>query len=263
MSDVWKWLIMGVIFVLIIIFCFGFIVFAVYRHKKLSEMKTDFINNMTHEFKTPISTIALASEILVNSNGDTGLDKIQRYSKIIMEENERMQSHVEQVLRMTKLDKGGYDLSKEETDVHELIQNAVHNLCLEHCDREVDMRYKFSALKPVIMADQVHLTNIIKNLVENAYKYSPEKPVIEIETANNSDGIIVSISDNGIGISHDKQKYIFEKFYRVPTGNVHNVKGFGIGLYYVKVMAEAHKGRIGVKSEPGKGSRFELFLPFA
>ena len=263
MSDVWKWLILGITFILIIIFCFGFIIFAVFRHKKLSEMKTDFINNMTHEFKTPISTIALASEILVNAGTDSSLSKIQRYSKIIQEENERMQSHVEQVLRMTKLDKGGYDLTKEETDVHELIQNAVHNLCLDLCEKEVNMVYKLEAQKHIISADQVHLTNIIKNLVENAYKYSPESPRIEISTANNSDGILVSIKDNGIGISSDKQKYIFDKFYRVPTGNVHDVKGFGIGLYYVKIMVNAHKGKISVKSDTGKGTRFDIFLPFS
>jgi two-component system phosphate regulon sensor histidine kinase PhoR len=261
-ADLWIWLLLSTIFLLGIIFCFGFIVFAVFRHKKLSDMKTDFINNMTHEFKTPISTISLASEILVNVNNETHLEKVSRYAKIIQEENRRMQTQVEQVLRMSRLDRNEYELNKEETDVHDLLHNAIHNLCLDLGDRSVNVNYKLDAKKPYIMADQIHLTNIVKNLVENACKYSNGNPVINVETTNVPDGIVISIEDNGIGISHDKQKYIFDKFYRVPTGDVHDVKGSGIGLYYVKVMVEAHNGKVNVKSEPGKGSRFDIILPF-
>lgn len=260
-KGVWNWLALSVIFMVIIIFCFGFIIFTIFRQKKLSEMKTDFINNMTHEFKTPISTISLASEILVNSNSETHIEKIQRYSKIIFEENQRMRSQVDQVLRMAQLDKGEYEVRKEETDIHELIRNTVNNLCFEHCEPTPEIIYYLKAKNPVIIADPLHLTNIIKNLVENAYKYSPDNPQIEILTTDNNEGITISVKDNGMGIESDKHKLIFDKFYRVPTGDVHNVKGFGIGLYYVKVLTEAHGGNVSVKSELSKGSRFDVYLP--
>lgn len=262
MTDMWKWLILEGIFILIIVFCFGFIIFAVFRHKKVSEMKTDFINNMTHEFKTPLSTISLASEVLLSVNKEITYEKITRYARIIFEENQRMQSQVEQVLRMAKLDRGEYEVQKEETDLHELIQNAVHNLCLEHSDKEVKITYNLKAENHVLMADQIHITNIVKNLVENAYKYSNKMPEIEISTHNLDNGVAISVKDNGIGIASDKLKYIFDKFYRVPTGNVHDVKGFGIGLYYVKIMTEAHAGKVSVKSTLGVGSKFDVFLPF-
>jgi two-component system, OmpR family, phosphate regulon sensor histidine kinase PhoR len=262
MGDIWTWLTLSAIFILIIAFCFGFIVFAVFRHKKLSEMKTDFINNMTHEFKTPISTISLASEILVNVNSEVHLEKVNRYAKIIQEENRRMQSQVEQVLRMSRLDKNEYELNKEETDIHELVQNAIHNLCLDLGNKSVDIKYKLDAKKFNIIADPIHVTNIVKNLVENACKYCIGDPQIELSTTNVPEGIVISVEDNGIGISTDKQKLIFDKFYRVPTGDVHNVKGTGIGLYYVKVMVEAHNGKVNVRSEPNKGARFDVFLPF-
>jgi two-component system phosphate regulon sensor histidine kinase PhoR len=258
---VWGWLLLSGLFIIVIVFCFGFIVFAVYLQKKVSEMKTDFINNMTHELKTPISTISLASEILVNSNAETSQEKIQQYAKIIYEENERMRSQVDQALRIAQLDKGEFEINKEETDVHELIQAAVNNLYLDHCGKPVEIVYQLNAAKALIMADPLHLSNIIKNLIENACKYSKENLKIEISTFNIDDKIIISVKDNGIGISAEHQKYIFDKFYRVPTGDVHDVKGFGIGLYYVKVMTEAHSGKIEVKSEPGKGSRFDIYLP--
>lgn len=259
---VWGWLMLSGIFIIIIIFCFGFIIFAVYQQKKVSEMKTDFINNMTHELKTPISTISLASEILVNSNAESSQEKIQRYAKIIYEENERMRSQVDQALRIAQLDKGEFEINKEETDVHELIQSAVNNLYLDHCTKPVEIVYQLNATNALIMADPLHLSNIIKNLIENAYKYSGENLKIEISTANFNGKIIISVKDNGIGISAEHQKYIFDKFYRVPTGDVHDVKGFGIGLYYVKIMTEAHSGKIEVRSDLGKGSRFDIYLPF-
>ena len=259
---VWNWFILSIIFLIIIIFCFGFIIFAVFRQKKLSDMKSDFINNMTHEFKTPISTISLASEILVNSNKETSIEKIHQYAKIIYDENQRMRSQVEQVLRMAQLDKNEYELNKEEIDVHELIKNAVGSLWLENYEKSAKINYIFNASNYKITADPVHLSNIIKNLVENAYKYSCDNPEIEISTTSDEKGVFISVKDNGIGIAENYLKYIFDKFYRVPTGNVHDVKGFGIGLYYVKIMAEAHSGKVSVESEIGKGSKFTIFLPF-
>lgn len=262
MGQVGNWVFLSGIFLVSIILCFGFIVFAVFRQKKVSEMKTDFINNITHEFKTPISTISLASEILVNVKEEGHLEKVTRYAKIIQEENNRMQKQVDQVLRMSRIDKNEYEINKEETDIHELLHNAIHNLCLDLGDKAVNVKYILEAPKPSIMVDPIHLTNIVKNLVENACKYSTCDPYIKVSTSNTSEGIIISVEDNGIGIAQDKHKHIFEKFYRVPTGDVHDVKGSGIGLYYVKVMVEAHNGKVTVKSEPGKGSRFDVFLPF-
>ena len=258
---VWGWLLLSVIFIVVIVLCFGFIVFTIFRQKKLSDMKTDFINNMTHEFKTPISTISLASEVLLNVNKNTNIEKIHQYSRIIFDENLRMRSQVEQVLRMAQLDKGEYETNKEETDIHELITNSVHSLYLEHCSKPVDFKFSFKAEKHVLNTDIMHMGNVIKNLVENAYKYSSDSPKIEISTVNADGGIVISVKDNGIGIDSAYQQYIFDKFYRVPTGDVHNVKGFGIGLYYVKVIVNAHGGCINVKSEIEKGSKFDIFLP--
>jgi two-component system phosphate regulon sensor histidine kinase PhoR len=260
---VWGWLILSIVFLLIIILCFGFIVFAVFRTKKLSDMKTDFINNMTHEFKTPISTVSLASEILVNTNKDTNIEKIHRYAKIIYDENLRMRSQVDQVLRMAQLDQGDFDINKEDTDVHELLSSTINGLCLEHLGQPAKINFHLNAKKFNIMADPIHLGNIAKNLVENACKYSKENTIINIYTSSNSEGITLSFVDNGIGIDTEYHKYIFDKFYRIPTGNIHDVKGFGIGLYYVKKMVEAHSGKIIVKSELGKGCCFEIFIPFS
>ncbi len=261
-NSIWNWLILSAFFLIIIILCFAFIVFAVFRHKKLSEMKTDFINNMTHEFKTPLSTIALASEVLIQANRDTPGEKIKKYAQIIHEENRRMQTQVEQVLRMAQLDKKEYVLNKEEVDVHDLIQSAIENLFLDEHEKPVNIQYKFEALRSTCMLDPIHFSNIIKNLIDNSCKYTNGKANIQILTQNQNEGIIISVIDNGIGIAPENLKYIFDKFYRVPTGNVHNVKGSGIGLYYVKIMTEAHGGEVSVTSEVGKGSRFDLYFPF-
>jgi len=217
---------------------------------------------MTHEFKTPISTISLASEILINTDGCKQPEKIKQYGKIVQEEINRMKIQVEQVLRMAQLDKNEYELNKEEVDIHDLIQNAIHNLFIEEIDKRVSIQYKFEALQSSIMVDPIHFSNIIKNLIDNSCKYSNGSNLqIEISTLNVAEGIKISIADNGIGIAPEYQKYIFDKFYRVPTGNVHNVKGTGIGLYYVKVMTEAHGGTITVDSQVGKGTRFDIIFP--
>lgn len=265
LKNVWLnvagWLALSVMFVIIIISCFGFIILSVFRHKKLSEMKSDFINNISHEFKTPISTISLASEILINSNADTGREKIERYARIIFDENNRMRAQVEQVLRMTLLEKGEIILNKEVINANDLIQASVQNLCLEHNYQNIQINFNLNASSPLISADPIHFTNIIYNLVENACKYSMDNKAITISSQSNNQTFTFSIRDNGIGIAAHKQKLIFDKFYRVPTGYLHNVKGFGIGLYYVKNMVEAHSGIIWVESEIGKGSEFFVELP--
>lgn len=260
--SIWNWLILSVLFLIIIVLSFTYIIFSVFRHKKLSEMKSDFINNMTHELKTPISTIAITSEMLMKMDAAKSADKIQKYARIIHEENHRMQLQIEQVLRMAQLDKKDYELNKEEVDLHELIQSAIENLFVDLQQKRVSLHYHFEATRSTAVVDPLHFSNIIKNLVDNSYKYSKDDPVIDIFTVNIDGGIQISVVDQGIGIAPENQKYIFDKFYRVPTGNVHDVKGTGIGLYYVKIMTEAHGGTISVKSEPGKGSRFDIFIPF-
>lgn len=261
LSNVWGWLILSFSFLLIIIFCFCFIIFVVYRQKRLTEMKTDFINNMTHEFKTPISTITLASEVLVNSNKDTSLHKIHRYSKIIFEENLRMRTQVDKVLRMAQYDRKDFKINKEFIDIHDLIQHSINNFCLEDNNNAADIVLDLKAKNYNIYADSMHMVNIIKNLVDNAFKYSHNDRKIEVSTFDNDGHLVISVKDNGIGINEKYQKYVFDRFYRVPTGDVHDVQGSGLGLYYVKTMVEAHSGRIILKSEPGIGSKFEVVLP--
>ncbi len=256
------WFIMSGLFLLIVILSFAYIILTIIRQKKLSEMKNDFINNMTHEFKTPISTISLATEVLLNAPPKSSHERISKYARIIYDENQRMRSQVEQVLQMAVFDKNEYTLDLVEVDMHELIRNTVGNLCLEHSDKPVKVDYQFEAEKFIIRADKLHMTNMINNIVENAVKYSNSHPEIHITTSNPDTNIFnVSFKDNGIGMSSETQKHIFDKFYRVHTGNVHTIKGFGLGLYYVKSIVEAHKGAINVKSELKKGSEFDVSLP--
>ncbi len=260
--SIWNWLVLSVIFLIVIIFSFVFIVYSVFRHKKLSEIKSDFINNMTHELKTPISTIAITTEMLRRTDSQKNPEKYEKYIRIIQEENKRMQMQIEQVLRMAQLDKNEYELNKEEVDIHELIQNAVDNYFVDMQEKPVHLFYHFEATRSTLMVDPLHFSNIIKNIIDNSYKYTHGNPVIEIFTVNVDGGLKISIKDNGIGIAPENQKYIFDKFYRVPTGNIHNVKGTGIGLYYVKIMTEAHGGHVSVNSELGKGTNFDIFIPF-
>ena len=255
------WLFWSVLFVVIVIFSFVYVLFTIIHQKKLSDMKNDFINNMTHEFKTPISTISLASEVLLNSGTATSFERIKKYSKIIYDENLRMRSQVDRVLNMAMQNKGEIRLNKAEVDIHDLIQNTVENLLFDPDEKKINVHYHLRAKDHILNADIMHITNIVSNIVDNAIKYSGDNPSITIYTENINDGILISFSDNGIGMSKDQQKQIFEKFYRVPTGNVHNVKGFGLGLYYVKTMVESHGGYVNVHSELNKGSRFDVYLP--
>jgi len=255
------WLILSGLFLLIVIFSYAYTVNTLFRQKKLSEMKNDFINNMTHEFKTPISTISLAAEVLLATDANTSTERIKKYSGIISDENQRMKSQVERVLNMAVNDVAEISLNREKTDIHKLIRNSIHNLCLDHCEKDVNISYELRAKNHVIVVDPMHIRNVIINIVENAIKYSGELPKISISTAKADDKIIISVEDNGIGISNDSMKHIFDRFYRVHTGDIHNVKGFGLGLYYVKSIVNLHGGYIKVKSEINKGSRFDVYLP--
>jgi two-component system phosphate regulon sensor histidine kinase PhoR len=256
------WLFLSVLFILIVIFIFAWIIRTILLQKKLSEIKNDFVNNMTHEFKTPISTISLATEVLMNAEPATSLERMKKYANIIYDENQRMRVQVERVLQMAQLDKGEYQLNKAKVDIHQLLRAIVENLFLDHSEKKVKVDFILDAKNFEINADKLHIGNIISNLVDNAVKYSIQDPHIQCKTSNSDLGIIIEFTDNGIGMSFEAQKHIFERFYRVPTGNIHNVKGFGLGLYYVKTMVEAHGGSVSVKSEVNKGSRFSVYLPF-
>ena len=256
------WLILSFVFIVIIIFIFAWIILAIVRQKKLSEIKNDFINNMTHEFKTPISTISLATEVLMNADPGTSMDRLQKYCHIIYDENQRLRFQVERVLQMAQLEKSEFHLKKSKTDLHQLIKDTVSNLHLDHTDKEVKVTFALEAAQPFVNVDTLHVGNVIGNLVDNAVKYSTRAPELHISTKSNGEGVFMEFLDNGIGISQEAQRRIFDRFYRVPTGDVHNVKGFGLGLYYVKTMVEAHGGTVNVSSELNKGSKFVVFLPF-
>lgn len=245
----------------IIIVIFIVTLWVIFRQKRLSEIKNDFVNNMTHELKTPISTISLASQMLNDKSIPVENKNLSHISRVIETESKRLGYQVEKVLQMAVLDKGRLKLREKVVDVHEIIHSAVNNFGLQVEKRGGSLTWNPDAKKSVIKADEVHLTNVISNLLDNAVKYCKEKPEIELSTRNENDKLVITIKDHGIGISKEDQKRIFEKFYRVPTGNLHNVKGFGLGLSYVKKIIEIHNGSIDVKSEPNKGTRFDIFLP--
>jgi two-component system phosphate regulon sensor histidine kinase PhoR len=256
------WLLFSALFLLTVFVSFIYTITTIIKQKKLSEMKNDFINNMTHEFKTPLSTVSLASEVLLNGNSSNSVERVKKYAGVIYDENLRLQNQVERVLQIAQVERDELNLSITLINMHELIKSSVHNLCLENCEKEVAISYEFNATRYTINGDKLHLTNVITNLVDNAIKYSGSNPEIVIATRSTNTGIEIDIKDNGVGMTPETQKQIFDKFYRLPTGNLHNVKGFGLGLYYVKSMLEAHNGSIHVKSEINKGSTFTLFFPF-
>lgn len=260
-SSVLPILVSSIIFTFLILACFVYTVFVVFRQKKVSEMKTDFINNMTHEFKTPIATISLASDSILNPNILEQKEKISRFIHIIKQENARMLKQVEKVLQVAQIDKGSVVLKQSEIDLAELIENAIINAELKVQAKGGHITFNAESKNHVIVADGAHISNVINNLLDNAEKYTPQSPNIFITTKDVRDMIEISIQDNGLGMTKDSIKHIFEKFYRVHTGNVHDVKGFGLGLSYVKAIVDAHKGKISVKSEIGKGSTFIITLP--
>lgn len=255
------WLVLSASFLLVVIISFSYVIMNLFRQKKLSEMKTDFVNNMTHEFKTPIATISLASEMLLKPNVHRAPDKTVKYANIIYDENSRLKNQVEQVLQIAVLDRGTFKLKKKEINLHEIIEEAAESFEMLVKQREGKLSVELEARNDTLEADPVHIYNIINNLLDNANKYSPESPDISIKTWNEHKGIILSVEDKGIGISHDNQKHVFKKFYRVHTGNIHDVKGFGLGLFYLKTIVEAHGGTVTLHSELKKGTRFEIFLP--
>ncbi len=230
------------------------------RQRQISEIKTDFINNMTHEFKTPIATINLALDSMKNPLIYENKETMERYLKMIRDENKRMHAQVENVLRISKLEKRDLNIKKERLKLHELIEDAITHVQLLVEDRKGYIKTHFDAQKSSILANESHLTNVIVNTLDNAIKYSPDSPKINIYTENVKNSILLKIQDQGSGISKTAQKRIFEKFYREHTGNIHNVKGHGLGLSYVKRIIDDHQGEIYVESEKGKGSTFIIKL---
>lgn len=259
--ELWPNLLGTILFSLLILFCFGYTINVIFTQKKVSEMKTDFINNMTHEFKTPIATISLAADSIASPMISGNSAKVARFANIIKQENKRMNSQVEKVLQMALLDKRDFSLKLTQINLHSVIERAVENIGLQVEKKNGVAKAVLDSTNPVIEGDMTHISNMINNLLDNANKYSPDEPDITVYTRDVANGVEVEIKDQGVGMSKEARKHIFDKFYRVHTGDLHDVKGFGLGLSYVKAMVTAHKGTIDVKSEPGKGSSFILFFP--
>lgn len=246
---------------LFIVMMFTLALYIIFKQKRLSEMKNDFVNNMTHELKTPISTISLASQMLSDRSIPDEQKNLAQISRIIKAESKQLGFQVERVLQMAIFDHGELKLKMEEIDLHDIIETVASNFLLQVDKREGRLEFFPEAEDGVITGDFMHITNVVSNLMENAMKYTRRTPEISIATRTEDGFVVVSVIDNGIGISKEDQKRIFDKFYRVPTGNIHNVKGFGLGLSYVKLIVEQHHGTIKLKSEPNKGSQFDIHLP--
>ncbi len=257
-----QWMIVGsVFFTLIIVSAFYVTIAALLRQKKMSEIKNDFINNMTHEFKTPLATISLAVDAMRNDKVLQDKSKMDYFSGIIKEENKRMNKHVETILQAALMDRQEVQLAKRPMHVHDLLEEVVDNYKLQLQEKKGEIKFSPNAKFDYVEADPVHFRNVLSNLIDNAVKYSGENLVLKIQTTNNNKFLILKFEDNGIGMSKETVRRIFEKFYRAHTGNLHNVKGFGLGLSYVKTIVDAHHGRIRVESTPGRGSIFTLEIP--
>lgn len=257
-----RWVIAGaVVFMLIIFAAFYITLSALLKQKKLSEIKSDFINNMTHELKTPLATIALAVDAVRNEKVQGNKEKLDYFTSIIKEENVRMNKHVETILQSALMDRQELRIQPVEIDVHLLLHSLVDNYELQLADKQGSIEWKLNAANHIVEADETHFTNMLSNLLDNAIKYSKEQLLIRVSTHSTHKHIVIRIDDNGIGMNKETVKRIFEKFYRAHTGNVHNVKGFGLGMSYVKSVIDAHKGRIKVDSTIGKGSSFIVEIP--
>ncbi len=248
---------------LTILIIFGITLFIIFKQKKLSEMKNDFVNNMTHELKTPISTISLASQMLNDKSIPNEQKDLNTLGKMIAQESERLSFQVEKILQMAIIEKGRLKFKLDYYDAHQILEDMAASFQLKIQTKNGKLELLMNAEHSTIYVDKLHFSNVIFNLVDNALKYSNDNPIIKISTLNKNEFLIINISDNGIGISREHLKHIFDKFYRVPTGNLHNVKGFGLGLSYVKRIVDEFKGQIKVKSELGKGTTFSIYIPYS
>jgi len=261
-NSIWYNLAASLLFVGIILGCFVYTIYVILFQKKLSEMKTDFINNMTHEFKTPIATISLATDSIVSPRVSGDPAKVKRFASIIKQENKRMNDQVEKVLQMAKLDKSTLNLNLSPVDLNDVITDAAVYISLQVEPRDGTIETDLQAEPAIVEGDLTHISSLINNLLDNANKYSPDRPKIMVSTRNVSKGVEVTVKDHGLGMSREARKNIFDRFYRVHTGDRHDVKGFGLGLSYVKTITEVHNGTINVKSELGKGSSFIVTFPY-
>ena len=262
LTELWGMLLISIILIVIIIYTFSFTITVLVRQKKLSDMKTDFINNMTHEFKTPISTISLACEALSDKEMPKSESTYTSYVEMIREENSRLSMLSERILQTAVLEKGELKMHKELVDLHAIIREVIKSIRIQVEIKDGVIHSNLRASSSQLEGDRIHLANLIYNLLDNANKYTPRKPVIRIRTENTEQGITLKVEDNGVGISKHQQKKIFEKLYRIPTGNIHDVRGFGLGLSYVKAIVDEQGGKISIESEMNKQTIFSIYLPF-
>lgn len=262
-SSMWLMLLGSGLFTLIVIVAFSYTIYIIFRQKKLDDIRTDFINNMTHEFKTPIATIRLAADALTNKDVSDDPVKVSYFTSIIKDENERMNNHVENILQMAIFDKRAFIPDLMSIDLHEILNDAVAKMKVQFEEKGGAIKVDFKASHSKILADRTFFPVVILNLLDNALKYCNQVPMVEVVTETDGSSITFIVKDNGIGMSPETTAKIFDKFYRVPTGNLHQVKGFGLGLNYVKAIVTAHNGTIRVTSEPGKGSSFYVTIPLA
>ncbi|MEO5674921.1 MAG: HAMP domain-containing sensor histidine kinase [Chitinophagales bacterium] len=246
---------------LIAVFFFAYSVLVIIRQTRLMEMQKDFINNMAHEFKTPIATISISAETLSSPEIIQQPERMQSYTSIIKNEANRLRTQVDKLLQMAKMERDKIELHLEELDLHQLMKEVIPNLSLKLEDLQGMLMFHLDAKEHIIRADRVHLTNVIYNLLDNAVKYTENPPVIEVTTLNVDHHILLSIKDNGIGIPVEYRDKVFDKFFRVPTGNIHNVKGFGLGLHYLKIVVHAHKWKLDLLSFKNHGSTFTICIP--
>ena len=261
LSNMWATMASSAGLLLVLIFIFAYTIYAILKQKKISEMKTDFINNMTHEFKTPVATIMIASEALKDPEIVEDKSRISRLAGIIYDENVRLGNHIERVLSIARLEKKELKLEYKEVNTHDLISAVVDSMSLQLQKKNAKVSLNLNAVHPVVYGDELHLSNVFYNLIDNANKYSTDDPDIAIETRSTDKMLIIEIADKGIGMTKEHSKRIFDQFYRVPTGNLHDVKGFGLGLNYVQDIVEQMSGTIKVQSEKDKGTTFEISLP--
>src|SRR4030095_7817023 len=252
----------SVVLIIVVLILFWRTILSLTREKQISDHTTEFLNNMTHEFKTPLTNIALAGRMITKDSGNIQEDKIKYYSGIILEENEKLRLQVEQVLSMTALERGEIPLQKTDLDFHQVIHDALRSMSLQIENRQGSVKLELEADNFVVKGDKTHLVNAMSNLIDNAIKYAKEKPDLFIQTHNSGHDLKIIVSDHGIGIEKEHQKKVFEKYFRVPTGDIHDVKGFGLGLAYVKTIIELHGGTIGLDSEKSKGTTITITIPY-
>ncbi len=261
LANMWVVVVFSVLMAMTVAF-FIYSMSVILRQKQLSELQRDFINNMTHEFKTPISTINISTDVFLNNEQIRADARLNRYAGIIKEQVLRLNTQVEKVLQLAKIERENVELNKEEVDLAELVRGISPSLELKIGERKGTLHLDLAATQTRVLADRLHLTNIVHNLVDNGVKYSKAAPEITISLKNESDkrggAVVLSIADKGIGIAKEHQKRVFDRFYRVPTGNVHNVKGFGLGLFYVKSICHEHRWKLGLASEPGAGTEVSI-----